>query len=108
MTGTLTRFTGRDRHAQEIFSEPVSVGFAPVRLLSQTEKTSVRSDSSASRGQAEQPAGVFKILVERSAELKADDRMELHGAGYRVVGIHPRYRVFGELDHIEVDLEPLP
>jgi hypothetical protein len=34
--------------------------------------------------------------------------MELHGAGYRVVGIHPRYRVFGELDHIEVDLEPLP
>lgn len=104
----LSRFAGRDRHAQEIYGEPEVIGYSPVRLLAQTEKTSVRSDSSASRGQAEVTQGVFKILVDKVvARPRADDRIDLDGVTFRILNVHPRYRVFGGFDHWEIDLEPL-
>lgn len=104
----LSRMTGRDRYGQESYGEPIPVGYAPVRMLAQTADTSVRADSSASRGQAEVTIGVFKILVEASVgTLQGNDRIDIAGTRYRVVNQHPRCRVTGELDHLEIDLELL-
>ncbi len=107
-TCLLARVTGRDRYGQESYADPVEIAFAPVRLLAQTSDTSVRADSSASRGQAEVTIGVFKILVEAALyPLQGNDRIEINGTRYRVMNQHPRYRVTGDLDHVEIDLEPL-
>lgn len=105
----LRRFSGRDKYAQETFAAAEPIGYSPVRLQGQVEKSSVRADSSASRGQAEIQTGTYKILVDKSvAGLRIDDRLEIDGAAFRIASIHPRYRVMGGLDHFEVDLEPTP
>jgi hypothetical protein len=104
----LSRRTGRDEYAQETFSDPVEIGYSPVRLERKVEKTSVRADSSASRGQADQVVVNASILVEKTVTLALDDRLTIEGDDYRVSLIHRRKNVFGVLDHLQVDLEPMP
>lgn len=100
--------TGRNRHAEEIYSDPVKIGFSPVRLERVIEKTSVRADSSASRGQADQVVVKTKILIDWPWNVGLDDRIEIDGALYRVAMVHKRYNVWGKLDHKECDLVPSP
>ena len=100
--------TGRNRHAEETYSDAVEIGYSPVRLERAVEKTSVRADSSASRGQAEQIITKTKILVDKSAAVGLDDQLEIEGDRYRVAMVHKRRNVWGVLDHFEVDLVPSP
>ncbi|WP_276122561.1 hypothetical protein [Pararhizobium qamdonense] len=101
--GTYQRMTKRNLDGEEIYGDPASLPLSVVRLAAQSEKTSVRSDSSASRGQADQMAAEAKILTK--LELKVDDIVHVNGLTLRVTGTHPRFTAFGVFDHHESDLE---
>ncbi|UUZ75524.1 hypothetical protein LP414_27800 [Polaromonas sp. P1(28)-13] len=66
------------------------------------EKTSVRADSSASRGNAMELLADLKILMTAKTKVGIDDILELDGYQFRVMGREPRRDVTGRLDHIEV------
>ena len=104
-TAVLTRKTGRNLDGEEIYGEPEPLAIAVVNLARVSERTAVRSDSSASRGNADQFVAEGKILaLEPSA---VDDRIEILGGLFRVTGAHPRWTVAGTLDHYEIMLEAI-
>lgn len=106
--GKLHKLTGRDIHARPTYAPPIDCPFAPVNLNVKTDKTNVRADSSASRGSADELISKAKILIVKQIKPGFEDRFEHLEVLYRVVAIHPRYTVTGELDHYEVDMEVQP
>jgi len=109
LVGTLKRVTGRDVHSRPQYSTPADCPFAPVNLHIGAQKTSVRADSSASRGAADEIAAMrAKILVPKYVEIRIGDNFSYSAISYRIEAVHPRYSVIGELDHFECDMEVLP
>jgi hypothetical protein len=100
--------TGRDLHARETFAPAAPIQIALVKLEVALQRTTVRADSSASRGAAEETVTKGKILVDKRHHLQRNDRVIFNGETFRVIMIHPRYSVWGQLDHFEVDLQMAP
>lgn len=68
-------------------------------------KSSVRVDSSGSRGRADELAGRARFLFPRTTTIVRGDVVFKDGYWLKVIEIHPRYAVDGRYDHIEVDFE---
>jgi len=101
--------TGRDVHGVPVYAAPIAVIIAVVNAKRKTEKTSVRADSSGSRGAADQiTTGLGRVLFTANETVSIDDRLEFDGDSYRITTVHRRRDIFGELDHIECDIEVLP
>ncbi len=90
----------------EIHRQLVACGV--VILIGRTVKTTVRADSSASRGSAEEDVNVAKILFPAYVTIRKGDRFEVSDETLRVTGVQPRRAVTGVLDHYEVELERWP
>lgn len=91
----------------DLYGQPVpglwtTEGCSVVRMIITNEKTSVRADSSASRGNAMELLADLKILMTTKTLVNIDDILELDGYQFRVLGREPRRDVLGRLDHIEV------
>lgn len=107
--GRLSRLTGRDVHSRAIYAATTDCPFAPVNMLIDAQKTSVRADSSASRGSADEMAAMrAKILVASYVTIDIGDRFEFDGQIFRIKAKHTRRSVSGEIDHFECDMELLP
>lgn len=77
---------------------------AIVKLVATDKKTSVRADSSASRGNALELEAHSVILFGPRSPIAMDDVVEIAGLRLRVMGKQPRYSAGGTLDHFEVTL----
>lgn len=109
LIGRLYRPEGNDIHGRPRFGAPTDCQFAVVNAKRQTEKTSVRADSSASRGSADEiTTGLGRILIARHHTVEIGDLFEFDGDSYDIVSKHARRSVFGEVDHYECDLEVRP
>ncbi len=75
-----------------------------VRLEQMSEQTSVRADSSASRGSAMEDKIMSRILVPADTHLKTGDQVQLAGFTLVVQSVWPRYGVDGHMDHWQLDL----
>lgn len=107
LTGNIARRTGRDIHARPVFGPVTEVAFSLVSLMVGAQKTTVRADSSASRGGAEEIAAqTTKILLPPEVEPRIDDRF-FYRMDFRIIAVQPRITVGGDLDHWECDLEVL-
>lgn len=93
-----------DAYGQKSFGAAVTVRCASVSLKVKSEKTSVRADSSASGGQAEETLGTARFLF-LPGVVKLDDRVTVLGVRFRVLSVFPRISVGGKHDHDEVDCE---
>jgi hypothetical protein len=91
-----------DVYGQPLPGRKVSEGCAVVRLQLNNIKTSVRTDSSASRGNAMELVTDALLLLSRNTVANIDDVIEIEGAKLRVISKHPRYSVNGKLDHYEI------
>lgn len=91
-----------DVHGQPTPGRYVTEGCSIVKIDVTNEKSSVRADSSASRGNAMESEAVSVILLTRTTQAKANDIVEVAGYKLRVMGRQPRYDVNGRLDHIEI------
>ena len=75
-----------------------------VRLEVGKMKTSVRADSSASRGQAIETVAQSRLLFSPGVVLNLGDRVIIHGFKLEVESVYPRFDVQGRQDHWQVDL----
>lgn len=109
LIGRISNAVGYDVHARPLYSDERDCPFAPVNLAVGSQKTSVRADSSASRGTADEIAVMRgKILVPAYVEIEIGDRFAFAGAVYRIEMKHVRMSVTGQIDHFECDVELLP
>ncbi|PZR92254.1 MAG: hypothetical protein DI537_13790 [Stutzerimonas stutzeri] len=109
LVGKLSRRIGRDVHSRAIFAPATDCPFASVNMLIGAEKTSVRADSSASRGSTDEMVATrAKILIANYVVCAIGDRFEFEGATYLLTSRHVRRSVMGNVDHFECDLEIVP
>lgn len=73
-----------------------------VKLLISNEKSSVRADSSASRGNAMEMEADGIFLMSTNTKAGVDDLIEIGTNQLRVMGIHARYNAAGVLHHYEI------
>jgi hypothetical protein len=103
--GKLSVLKGFNLFGEPDFDRGETVPCAVVKLIGIADKTSVRTDSSASRGNAEETLTEARILFPANVEVSSGDRFEINGFTLRVQSVHPRYNITGKLDHFDVALE---
>lgn len=99
------RTGGFDIHGRPEIGTPRKSKCAIVRLKNQAEKTSVRADSSASRGMAEELLHDARLLLKPSDVVAIGTIIEVTGLKLEVKSIFPRYEIIGRLHHWEVDCD---
>jgi hypothetical protein len=75
-----------------------------VRLSASNQKTSVRADSSASRGTAIEVTYDSRLLFLPLTEIGRGDKLTIVTLELRVETVQPRFDIRGRLDHLQVDL----
>ena len=68
-------------------------------------KTSIRADSSASKGQATEITALARILFLPNENIGPRDKVAVSGYELEVESVYPRHDVNGQLDHLQVDLK---
>lgn len=91
-----------DVHGQPLPGRFVNERCAVVKLIVSNEKSSVRADSSASRGNARELEANSVILVGAATAARVDDIIEVSGFRLRIMAMQPRYDTTGRLDHFEI------
>lgn len=105
--GMLSRRAGANLYGEFTYATPVRVKCAVVKLIDKTAKTSVRTDQSGTRGNAEEETVQANILFPPSVAIKQGDRFVIAGISMRVTGIDQKFDILGAHDHDEVTLEHL-
>jgi len=105
--GFLSSITGMNGDGEPIFGLARRTRCAISSLNKKVIKTSVRRDSSASRGDAEETQLQSEIMFGARTTVSIDDRFAIAGFTMRVTGIEPCYDVNSRLDHYQVTLVTL-
>ena len=71
------------------------------------KKSSVRADTSGSRGQAEQMEGDARILIPVFVKIKEGDVIFKDNLWLEVIEVEPRRNLLGQLDHFQIELEKI-
>lgn len=87
---------------KETFSAPRLLPLSVVSLKGTTASSSVRADSSASRGAAEQSEAAARFLVPVQYAVARGDVVRIDGMAIEITSVQPRRDVFGKLDHYEL------
>lgn len=93
---------------RNVYGQPTEIYETPARcvvikLTSEWDKTSVRADSSASRGNAEEIKADARLLFEPHWCIKVGDLLKVLGVSLRVTAVRPRIDFAGRHDHDQVD-----
>lgn len=94
----------KDLYGAYVFDAPVTVRCSVISLDLKVAKTSVRVDSSASRGRAEEEVGLATLLFLPNTQITEGDVVQVDGQVLEVIRLFPRRDVLGKVDHITVDL----
>lgn len=106
--GQISKANSFDKWGKPLVSAGVDCPYSQVMLKNTAAKTSVRADSSASRGQADEVTASARVLIVKFITPAIGDEFLAEGTRYRITSVFPRKTVFGQLDHWECDLEILP
>lgn len=107
IVATLRRQTGFTAQGRPIWGGETTIRVAIVTLRNSIERSSVRADSSASRGRAEETRADGVVLVPPEIAVKVSDRLHLLGATYEITSVFPRHGLEGALGHTQVELKIL-
>lgn len=99
---TINKLIGTDAYGQEQFGTSIRERCAIVKLKSVKDRTTVRADSSASRGHAWEWISESKILLRSTTAAEVGDKIIIFGMPVRILSSFPRHSVTGKLDHYEV------
>lgn len=109
LVGKLSRMTGRDVHSRPSFAEAIDCPFGIVNMQITAQKTSVRADSSASRGSTDEFAAErARILIANFVQVAVGDKFMFDGLTYHITSKHTRRSIMGTVDHFECDMEIVP
>lgn len=73
-----------------------------VKLRSDSQHTTVRADSSGTRGFADEEVRDATVLLSPSTKAQLGDCLTVLGVKIKITSKHPRVTAFGRLDHYEV------
>lgn len=104
-----TRCTIRRRSAVNVYGKATYESPKPglcaiVRLEQESNSTSVRADSSASRGSAKEEIIQARLLFPARTQLSKGDIVQVMHYVMVVQSVWPRHNVTGRLDHWQLDL----
>lgn len=91
-----------DVYGQPLATTRVREQCAVVRLVTTNQPSSVRADSSASRGNAKELVSDSLILLAKTTVANIDDLIDIGGMTLRITSKHPRFNIAGSLDHFEI------
>lgn len=94
---------GSDIYGKRQYTAWRKVRTGVVKLTEVSDKTSVRTDASASRGSAQELKADARLLFPTSVVLNPGDRVRVHGMLLTVKSVFPRHSVTGHFDHWQVD-----
>ena len=104
LTCSITKSDGGfDRYGQPIPGRTFTSKCSIVRLRVEDEKTSVRSDSSATRGMARENVADARLMFPANTDIEMGDRIDIQGVSLRTMSVFPRHAVSGKFDHYQVD-----
>lgn len=78
---------------------------AVVTFEIQNIQSSVRADSSASRGAAQEEVANVVVLLSKTTVAAIEDTLTVAGRTLKIATIEPRFNVLGKLDHYRVKCE---
>lgn len=96
---------GHDVYGQEIAGQAQREKCAIVKLTVASQHSTVRVDSGATRGAADEAVSDSVILLGKKSIVGLDDYIEVSSVKLRVKAIRSRFTVSGKLDHYEVRCE---
>jgi hypothetical protein len=94
-----------DRYGQAKVARPVRVRVAPVKLIFSDDRTTVRTDSSASHGAARETVANVVVLANPRSPINKGDQLQILGRRVLVTAVHTRFTVLGVHDHDEFHCE---
>jgi len=100
----IARRLGFNTYGKPSYGAPYDAWCGIVRLEVDSDPTSVRTDSSASRGAAMEETATARILFPAHTQLAQGDMVIVSGITLTVQSVWPRHSVLGDLDHWQVDL----
>jgi len=101
----LTPVAGTDVYGQNTFGLRRRESCAIVKLIDESVHSSVRADSTATRGHADEFENIAKILLTKNSAVGIDSKIEIQGQTLLVTKVHRRVGLDGQVDHIEVDCD---
>ena len=94
---------GFDLYGNPQYGKARKTRCAVLRLRKSVEDTTVRADSSATRGHGQEILSDAWLLVSHREKIGLTDKLQVQGYTLKIVAIRPRYTVFGEHDHNEIE-----
>lgn len=94
-----------DMYGQHTYSQKEPIHYALVRYDTLIQDSTVRADSSATRGNIKEFQATGRILVHKRHNPTWGDLVVVEKRVYEIKEVEPRFNVLGILDHWEVDLE---
>lgn len=101
---SITKTVGYDVYGKEQLGDSYTAKCAVVKLTQVSEATSVRTDSSASRGAGREIIADARLLFPKTTDVGIDDKVEVMGVELKVLSVFPRTTIGGKHDHNQVDL----
>ena len=92
-----------DINGQPLFGCWYKAKCGVVKLTSGAEETSVRADSSATRGKAEERVAEARLMFRPIVPIAIGDLVDIKGYRLEVIDIQPRYDVQGDHHHNQVE-----
>ena len=93
-----------DVYGRVTLGSPEKVKIAIINLELTREKTSVRTDSSATRGNADEVIATrVRVLFPKSTEPARGDKVTVEGREIKVISVFPRHNIRGVVEHFQVD-----
>ncbi|MPS48547.1 hypothetical protein [Methylobacillus sp.] len=100
---TIYRRSKTDRYGQPALAVGKPTKCAVVLLSRGKQASTVRSDSSATRGHAEEPIANCKLLLAPNEDIDAGDVIAVNTQRVMVTGVSPQYSISGRVDHLLVE-----
>lgn len=100
---TITRVGNFNQYGEEATEGTFRERCGVVRLRRDRAHSTVRSDSSATRGHADEDRADVIILLTANTNARIGDKLQIDKfMTIRIQNLHPRYNIPGRLDHYEV------
>lgn len=98
----IRKLTSLDVYGQSVLGAPKKERCAVVKLRKELQHTTVRADSSQSRGHGDEFVATNKILLDSKTAGVLGDQLTVNGYQVRIMSADPRFDASGKLDHYEV------
>lgn len=101
----VTKQGGHDVYGEKVAGASFSEKCAVVKLTEKQFRTTVRVDSGATRGGAEESRADAVLLMNKKSKVQVEDAVEMleEEVTLIVISKRARYNVAGKLDHYEIE-----